>query len=143
MGPFTQTAPGAPERTVAQIQEHLWNTTMEDSQSAMDVNVIGSFYTFVAFAHLLEAGNTHPESRGKKDFIQSQFITVTSLAAFSRTEKVSHIYQASKAALVHLTKILATQFGPLGIRANSIAPGMFITEMTEVCAPGLVIQDSG
>ena len=115
---------------------------MEDSQNVLNVNVLGSFNTFLAFLKLLDAGNHHPDSRGKKDFIQSQFIPICSLASFSRKENVSHMYMASKAALAHLTKTLATGFGPMGIRANAIAPGLYITEMTEVstiCVPPLLV----
>jgi NAD(P)-dependent dehydrogenase (short-subunit alcohol dehydrogenase family) len=36
-------------------------------------------------------------------------------------------YGSSKAALAHLTRGIATQFGPQGIRANSIAPGFTAT----------------
>jgi NAD(P)-dependent dehydrogenase (short-subunit alcohol dehydrogenase family) len=41
-----------------------------------------------------------------------------------------------KAALHHLTKMLATEFAPYGIRANTIAPGLFVTEATESMVPG-------
>lgn len=128
---MTSFPPRPADATIASIQEQLWNTSWEDSQDVWNVNMLGSFYTFVAFLTLLEKGNHHPDSRGKKDYIQSQFITITSLASFSRKENVGHAYMASKAALAHLTKILATGFGPMGIRANSIAPGLYITEMTD------------
>ena len=39
------------------------------------------------------------------------------------------IYAASKAALNHLTKVVAAELGPMGIRVNSVAPGMTETEM--------------
>lgn len=42
------------------------------------------------------------------------------------------VYNASKAGLNHLTKTLASEFTKFGVRANAIAPGMFVTEMTEV-----------
>lgn len=131
-GPMTVPPPRNPNETLSSIQNHLWNTSFEQSQQAMEVNVLGSFYTFVAFMKLLEAGNIHPSSRGKTDFIQSQFITITSLASFSRKENVGYAYMASKAGLAHLTKSLATGFARHGIRSNSIAPGLYITEMTEV-----------
>lgn len=133
MGPFTAIfPPRATDASIESIQKQLWDTSLDESQHAMSVNVLGPFYTFVAFLRLLEAGNTHANSRGRVEFIQSQFITICSLASFSRKEHVGHAYLASKAALVHLTKNLATNFGPLGIRANAIAPGFYITEMTEV-----------
>ena len=39
-------------------------------------------------------------------------------------------YGATKAGLIHLTRIMAVELGPYGIRVNSIAPGTFRTDMT-------------
>ena len=41
-------------------------------------------------------------------------------------------YSASKAGLIAMAKSVAKEMGPRGIRANAIAPGYVITEMTEV-----------
>ena len=40
-------------------------------------------------------------------------------------------YSASKAGLIALAKSVAKEMGPRGIRANSIAPGFIISEMTD------------
>lgn len=39
-------------------------------------------------------------------------------------------YSASKAGMIGLAKSIAKELGPRGIRANAIAPGFIITEMT-------------
>jgi NAD(P)-dependent dehydrogenase (short-subunit alcohol dehydrogenase family) len=39
-------------------------------------------------------------------------------------------YSAAKAGLLGLTRSLAREFGPRGIRINAVAPGVTITEMT-------------
>ena len=41
-------------------------------------------------------------------------------------------YSTSKAGLIAMAKSVAKEMGPRGIRANAIAPGYVITEMTEV-----------
>ena len=40
-------------------------------------------------------------------------------------------YAASKAGMIGLTKSIAKEMGPRGIRANCIAPGFILSEMTE------------
>jgi 3-oxoacyl-[acyl-carrier protein] reductase len=48
-------------------------------------------------------------------------------------------YSAAKAGLLGLTKSMAREFGPRGIRVNAVAPGFTITDMTR----HLVDTDSG
>ena len=46
-------------------------------------------------------------------------------------------YGSSKAAIIGLTKYVATQHGRQNIRCNSIAPGVVLTEALEKTVPGL------
>jgi len=46
-------------------------------------------------------------------------------------------YTASKTALRALTRVMAEEWAPLGIRVNAIAPGTFLTEMMEDMERGL------
>lgn len=45
---------------------------------------------------------------------------------------VTAAYGTVKAALEHATRALAVEWGPRGIRVNSVAPGFVETAMTEV-----------
>ena len=49
-------------------------------------------------------------------------------------------YSASKAGVIGLTKSLAKELGPRGIRVNAIAPGFIETDMTGVLSDELKAQ---
>ena len=56
-------------------------------------------------------------------------VNISSVNALRGHTGVS-VYSATKAALIGLTKSLAVEVGPGGIRVNCVAPGYFQSEMT-------------
>jgi NAD(P)-dependent dehydrogenase (short-subunit alcohol dehydrogenase family) len=57
-------------------------------------------------------------------------VAIASIAGI-RVAARAAAYAASKAGIIHLTKVLAYEWAPYGIRVNAIAPGYFETEMTQ------------
>lgn len=84
----------------------------DDWDQVMDTNLKGTFFCSQAFARALA-------KRGAPGSI----VNIASTSAFSARAGVAH-YGASKAGVVMLTKSLAQEFGPLGVRVNAVAPGL-------------------
>ncbi|TQF00190.1 MAG: glucose 1-dehydrogenase [Spiribacter salinus] len=85
----------------------------------MAVNLRGLFFLSQAFARSLR-----DLGRG------GSIINIASIGGMVVDGPTSAAYDASKAAVIQLTRNLAVEFAPLGIRANAIAPGITRTEMT-------------
>jgi len=58
-------------------------------------------------------------------------INIASVAGI-KPEALTGAYNASKAALISVTKTLARELGPSGIRVNAIAPGLVETRLAKV-----------
>jgi NAD(P)-dependent dehydrogenase (short-subunit alcohol dehydrogenase family) len=56
-------------------------------------------------------------------------VNVASVNAFFQPDAGTIDYGAAKAALVNLTKTLAQEFGPRGIRVNAVSPGPVATDL--------------
>jgi NAD(P)-dependent dehydrogenase (short-subunit alcohol dehydrogenase family) len=75
-------------------------------------------------------------ARGLKDELaaaRGSVVNVTSIAGARVHPFAGAAYATSKAALVALTREMAHDFGPLGVRVNSIAPGEI---ETSILSPG-------
>jgi 3-oxoacyl-[acyl-carrier protein] reductase len=57
-------------------------------------------------------------------------VNISSLAARVGGIAAAADYATSKAGVIGLTRTLARQYGPKGIRVNAVAPGPIMTEMT-------------
>lgn len=81
-------------------------------------NVRSVYFSIAAFLPLLDAGNE------KGNVVQSsQTIITGSIGAYGRVPMAHFAYSASKAAVTHMAKQLATAFTKYKIRFNVIAPG--------------------
>ena len=56
-------------------------------------------------------------------------VNVASVNAFYQPDGATIDYGAAKAAVVNLTKSLSQEFGPQGIRINSVSPGPVSTDL--------------
>lgn len=62
-------------------------------------------------------------------------INVASVGGFLSTPDIN-AYNVSKAGLIHLTRSMAREWGPDGVRVNAIAPGLIKTKFSKVLWDG-------
>jgi len=116
--------------SIKDIQNQVLSTPPEEFTRAFEVNVTGVYYTAFAFLDLLAAGNTARNFCDGR--VKSQVLITSSIGSFNRSLGVSFAYNTSKAAVTHLTKMLANYFVPFEIRVNALAPGLFPSEISAV-----------
>ncbi len=91
-----------PERSLRDTDESTWH-------KAFDVNVVGAWRLIEHLIPLMPAG------RGS--------IVLTGSQAGYKPSDTLAVYAAAKAALVSLVRSAAKQYGPAGVRVNSVVPG--------------------
>ena len=94
---------------------------VEEWDLAMAINLSGTFYVCRAALPHLEEG--------------SSIVNFTSVAGV-RAWAEDAAYNASKAGVELLTRTIAVEYGPRGVRANCVAPGVIDAGMTD-----LVVDD--
>lgn len=91
-------------------------TTEEAYRRVIDINQVGQFLGMKAvLTSMTRVG-------------RGSIINVSSVAGFVG-EPYSIAYSASKFAVTGMTKVAAKELGPLGIRVNSVHPGVIATPM--------------
>ena len=90
----------------------------QDWNDIIDTNLTGTLRAAQVFGrHMLERES-------------GSIINIASLSTFVALYEVA-AYSASKAAVASLTKSLAIEWGPRGVRVNAIAPGVFRTALNQ------------
>jgi NAD(P)-dependent dehydrogenase (short-subunit alcohol dehydrogenase family) len=91
---------------------------VESFEKTFDTNVRGTYFLAAGLApHMLARG-------------RGSIVNVTTMVA-SKGVAGASAYSASKAAVESLTRTWAAEFGPHGVRVNSVAPGPTKTEGVE------------
>jgi NAD(P)-dependent dehydrogenase (short-subunit alcohol dehydrogenase family) len=92
---------------------------LDEFRRVVEVNLVGLFHvTQLVARHMIERG----------DGVVVNLASILGLVSSAPIPGAA--YAASKAGVVNLTRELAVQWAPKGLRVNAIAPGWFPTEMT-------------
>lgn len=101
---------------------HILDITDAQWRDILDVNLDGSFYICRAAAQQLARRQS------------GAIVNVASIAGM-RAKESRMAYNASKAAVVNMTRAMALDLGPSGIRVNAVAPGIINTPMQQINGP--------
>jgi NAD(P)-dependent dehydrogenase (short-subunit alcohol dehydrogenase family) len=106
------------------IHRPALEVTQEEWRSVMDVNVDGVWHCSQAFGRHMVAQRS------------GVIVNIGSISGqIVNRPQWQPAYNASKAAVHQLTKSLAAEWAPYGVRVNALAPGYIKTEMAPVDEP--------
>lgn len=99
-------------------RRNIEEQSLEDLRRVVEVNLMSVMDTCRVMARLLSAS---PDAA---------VINVASIYGLVSSRGPMAAYNATKGAIINLTRQLAAQWGERGIRVNALAPGYFPSELT-------------
>jgi NAD(P)-dependent dehydrogenase (short-subunit alcohol dehydrogenase family) len=105
--------------------QRLQDVSEEDYDFIFDTNTKGAFFVAqeVAKRMLARAKGAAPGT-----YVGGRIINIASMAGLKVLPQIG-VYCMSKAAVVHMTKAMAVEWGKYGINVNAICPGYIDTEI--------------
>ncbi|HEY6332582.1 MAG TPA: SDR family oxidoreductase [Blastocatellia bacterium] len=105
-----------------------WGAALEEFPESgwdkvMDTNVKGIFFLTQQLVPMLEKAATPADP--------ARVINIGSIDGIKVPRVENYSYSPSKAAVHHLTRVLAVRLGPRNITVNAVAPGPFESQMTK------------
>ncbi|MBV8036856.1 SDR family oxidoreductase [Roseateles sp.] len=105
--------------------QRLTDVTENDYDYVMDTNTRGAFFVAqeVGKRMLARARGAAPGS-----FVGGRIVNIASMAGLRVLGQIG-VYAMSKAAVIHMTRAMALEWGKHGINVNAICPGYIDTEI--------------
>ena len=102
----------------------LQEVTPEDFDFVMNTNVKGAYFVAQAVGkRLLARAKAAPSGQ-----VEGRIVNIASVAGQKAVPQIS-VYCMSKAAVIHMTRCMAAEWGRFGINVNAICPGYIDTDI--------------
>ncbi len=95
-----------------EVDEEAWD---QEFRMLLDAIYYGCKY---AIPHMAQAG-------------KGSIVNISSVHGLLSSGRDWHIYDTAKTAVIGITRQLAVEWGPSGIRVNAICPGLIVTERSQ------------
>ena len=105
--------------------QKLVDVTPEDFDYVMGTNARGAFFVAQEVARRMIA---RCEGKAPGTFTGGRIVNVASMAGLRPLSRIG-VYAVSKAAVVHMTRAMALEWGRYGINVNALCPGYIDTEI--------------
>jgi NAD(P)-dependent dehydrogenase (short-subunit alcohol dehydrogenase family) len=108
--------------------QKLVETTPDDFDYVFDVNVRGAFFVAQEVGKRMIA---RAQGAAPGTFIGGRIVNIASMAGLRVLGRIG-VYAMSKAAVIHMTRAMAFEWGRFGINVNAICPGYIDTEINHM-----------